>query len=252
MIWGENPLISVQHPYTSGVSLHRSAVHYSTPRSWATDTSFRMDAQLMVDGKKSGFETWKKHMEIIYQRIKTRWWQLKYFWFSPRTLGKMNPIWRLHIFQMGWFNHQPEKNGRERQDVLEIRPAGWIFSGMIFLVGVGCFLSFLLTFWAEWIHHDLAEHGRMILQNYIVKGFLPWNAENVRQRWMETKVLFAWNTTSFCSVDGKGSQVSKRYDAVFQCFLKLCSNGPPNCCKWLCPVTVEMKQGLWWLYHIYN
>ena len=28
--------------------------------------------------------------------------------FSPRSLGFHYPIWRLHIFQMGWFNHQPE------------------------------------------------------------------------------------------------------------------------------------------------
>ena len=27
--------------------------------------------------------------------------------FSPRSLGN-DPIWRLHIFQMGWFNHQLE------------------------------------------------------------------------------------------------------------------------------------------------
>ena len=26
----------------------------------------------------------------------------KYFLFSPRNLGKMNPFWRLHIFQRGW------------------------------------------------------------------------------------------------------------------------------------------------------
>ena len=26
--------------------------------------------------------------------------------FSPRSLGKMHPFWRPHIFQMGWFNHQ--------------------------------------------------------------------------------------------------------------------------------------------------
>ena len=29
----------------------------------------------------------------------------KYFLFSPRKLGKMNPFW-LIFFQMGWFNHQ--------------------------------------------------------------------------------------------------------------------------------------------------
>ena len=35
-----------------------------------------------------------------------RWWQLKYFLFSPRKLGKMNPSWRSY-FSNGWFNHQP-------------------------------------------------------------------------------------------------------------------------------------------------
>ncbi len=37
----------------------------------------------------------------------SRWWQLKQFWnFHPDPLGFHDPIWRLHIFQMGWFNHQ--------------------------------------------------------------------------------------------------------------------------------------------------
>ena len=31
----------------------------------------------------------------------------KYVLFSPRSLGKMNPFWLAHIFQMGW-NHQLE------------------------------------------------------------------------------------------------------------------------------------------------
>ena len=35
-----------------------------------------------------------------------RWWQLKYFLFSPRTLGKMVQFDE-YIFQMGWFN-QPD------------------------------------------------------------------------------------------------------------------------------------------------
>ena len=45
----------------------------------------------------------------------TGWWQLKHFLFSPRTLGKI-PI-LTHIFQMSWFNHQPD------HDVL------WVFHG---------------------------------------------------------------------------------------------------------------------------
>ncbi len=32
----------------------------------------------------------------------TRWW-FETFLFSPRKLGKMNPIWLSHIFQMGWW-----------------------------------------------------------------------------------------------------------------------------------------------------
>ncbi len=36
----------------------------------------------------------------------TGWWFWIFFYFHPETLGKMDPIWRLHIFQMGWFNHQ--------------------------------------------------------------------------------------------------------------------------------------------------
>ena len=32
-----------------------------------------------------------------------RWWFVSnIFYVHPRTLGKMNPIWLLHIFQMGW------------------------------------------------------------------------------------------------------------------------------------------------------
>ena len=31
------------------------------------------------------------------------------FLFSPPSLGFHDAIWRGHIFQMGWFNHQLEK-----------------------------------------------------------------------------------------------------------------------------------------------
>ena len=36
---------------------------------------------------------------------RTRWWQLKYFWFS--SLFGEEFQFDEHIFQMGWFNHQP-------------------------------------------------------------------------------------------------------------------------------------------------
>ena len=38
---------------------------------------------------------------------KAGWWQLKDFLCSSRNLGKI-PI-LANIFQMGWFNHQPER-----------------------------------------------------------------------------------------------------------------------------------------------
>jgi len=37
----------------------------------------------------------------------TRWWQLKNFLVSPRTLAKWSNLTIYHIFQGGWFNHQP-------------------------------------------------------------------------------------------------------------------------------------------------
>ena len=49
---------------------------------------------------------WKKWVE---PEGHLGWWQLKWqFWeFSCRKLGKMNPFWLPHIFEMGWnFNHQ--------------------------------------------------------------------------------------------------------------------------------------------------
>ena len=39
--------------------------------------------------------------------FRTSWWQLKYFLFSPRSLGKMLQFDN-HIFSNGWLNHQLE------------------------------------------------------------------------------------------------------------------------------------------------
>ena len=48
----------------------------------------------------------------------TRWWQLKYILeFSPRTLGKMKPVWRAYFFKWA-FNHQLDKG--------QINSNGWI------------------------------------------------------------------------------------------------------------------------------
>ena len=39
----------------------------------------------------------------------TRWWFQIFFIFTPTCLGKMISILTIICFQMGWFNHQPEK-----------------------------------------------------------------------------------------------------------------------------------------------
>ena len=49
--------------------------------------------------------------------VDTRWWQLKYFLFPPRKLGKISSL--TNIFQMGWFNHQPEM-GQMRQETEDL------------------------------------------------------------------------------------------------------------------------------------
>ena len=47
----------------------------------------------------------ERRSSISQETTSSRWWQLNYFLFSPRTLGKMIQFDE-HIFQMGWFNHQ--------------------------------------------------------------------------------------------------------------------------------------------------
>jgi len=47
-----------------------------------------------------GLETWS---------LFTCWWQLKYFSFSPRKLGKMNPFWWAYFSNWGW-NQQLDYN----------------------------------------------------------------------------------------------------------------------------------------------
>jgi len=64
---------------------------------------------------------------------KTGWWQLKYFEFS--ALFGEDFQFDDHIFQMGWFNHQPEKKGSHSRFLKEIfgnpmlkNPSFWGFS----------------------------------------------------------------------------------------------------------------------------
>ena len=63
------------------------------------------------DRHRNGEETvrWKGEGGEGFVYIMTGWWQLKYFvHFHPDPWGFMIPNFDEHIFQMGWFNHQPD------------------------------------------------------------------------------------------------------------------------------------------------
>ena len=49
-----------------------------------------------VERVTSRIELLQPRANLVVKRI-TGWWQLKYFLFSPRTLGKMNPFWRSYF-----------------------------------------------------------------------------------------------------------------------------------------------------------
>ena len=48
---------------------------------------------------------WPGNLAVNLAQPIARWWQLKYFLFSPLTMGKWSNL--TNIFQMGW-NHQLE------------------------------------------------------------------------------------------------------------------------------------------------
>ena len=43
-----------------------------------------------------GWFSWEGEESTCFPSL-TGWWQLKYFLFSPQTLGKMNPFWRAYV-----------------------------------------------------------------------------------------------------------------------------------------------------------
>ena len=61
---------------------------------------------------------------MCFYMTRTRWWFQKCFLCSARKLGKMIQFDE-HIFQMGWFNHQPEwrlvKIGRNTLEISDVR-----------------------------------------------------------------------------------------------------------------------------------
>ena len=55
-------------------------------------------------GLLSIYPLYPKHSTLVWYF--SRWWQLKYFYFHPEPWGRWTHFDE-HIFQMGWFNHQP-------------------------------------------------------------------------------------------------------------------------------------------------
>ena len=55
----------------------------------------------------------RKSKLMILLNVISRWWQLKYFFCSPRSLGNRSNL--TNNFQMGWFNHQPVQTCIELQ-----------------------------------------------------------------------------------------------------------------------------------------
>ena len=93
----------------------------------------------------------------------SKWWQLKYFLeFSPRTLGKMNPFWRIFFKWVGW-NHQPVIFGQF---------IGAPFASRAFDPdGFGGFLGLSIMTWED---RDQVEAQIMKLRS---SGFWWWNTK---------------------------------------------------------------------------
>ena len=124
----------------------------------------------------------------------TRWWQLKYF-LTPRRLGKMNPIWLSHIFQMGWFNHQPEYFQLSHISPEKMVPCFGV--GVIFHdFSAPCFHGFLqrwprptprlsFNFGSHPFCYDLAELPTLKVGSLgdRVERLLRWKNKRDSQRW---------------------------------------------------------------------
>ena len=66
----------------------------------------------------------------------TRWWFQRFFIFTPNWGN--DPIWRLHIFQRGWFNHQLDKHLLLFVQMWKLfhLPRGWVHHGWSYAHGV--------------------------------------------------------------------------------------------------------------------
>ena len=94
-----------------GLSRHHQSDQPESP--WI---SVYHDGQPWLPSRSLTASPWKGTFPIGKDRLPTiifqgravklpggRWWFVSnIFYVHPRTLGKMNPIWLLHIFQMGW------------------------------------------------------------------------------------------------------------------------------------------------------
>ena len=71
----------------------------------------------------------RKTKLMILLHVVSRWWQLKYFFCSPRSLGNIFNL--TNDFQMDWFNHRPVQTWIELQSEFFVIAFGGTITGHI-------------------------------------------------------------------------------------------------------------------------
>ncbi len=107
---------------------------------WGPLSFIQSDWFLVVSGVVVAFNIMCMYIQV------PRWWQLKYFLFSPRKLGKI-PI-LTNIFQMGW-NHQPGCCFVFVKTTPEMVGFSWWDGFWVYMAGPGRFdkIKLCLAFW---------------------------------------------------------------------------------------------------------
>ena len=101
----------------------------------------------------------------------TRWWQLKYCLFSS-LFGEDEPIFDWHIFQMRWFNHQPETYLNIRYDWIWFNPKNpWTPFGGVWICIAGFWDLQATSFEIPWfLGKSLGETVKRLGFSIFAKG----------------------------------------------------------------------------------
>ena len=235
--------------YTRGVS---TRICCTTPRCWTTDTSFCMDAQLMVDDKKSGLETWKKTWKLYINELKLGGGNSNIFDVHPELWGRWTQFDGCIFFRwVGSTTNQKKWQGKTR--CFEGKTRRMDLFRMIFLCVCRLVSFFCWLFWATWIHHDLAEHGRIICER-----FSTHEAQKMSDSvgWRQKRCLHE-ALPAFVRWMGREARYPRGMMRDFKVFESFSVMDPQTVASlwvysWLCPNTIGIKQGLLWVYLIYS